>query len=232
MQRNTAARVKRDDIRFLRGQIITDLDQADLPETDFHFLCPAFTGLPAETAPQLAVLPIRNINQALLDHIKGQTHRGVGRLYAGVFAVDPLQRTNVILGKLRKSGITGVANFPTISVFTDAFSNIISKLGLGFRRELSFISDAVSEGFTATGCVMTSQQGEMMLDAGASMVVFHYGVGASDNNGTAVASKDLIELRQLTKRRNVPLILLGTSVSGTFQQIAHEWCDGILRGHD
>src|SRR3954470_7660771 len=58
---------------------------------------------------------------------------------AGVNGVDPLRDMRLFLEDLRRIGISGVHNFPTVGWFDGEFGRTLEETGLGYEHELTML---------------------------------------------------------------------------------------------
>src|SRR5947207_10273362 len=61
---------------------------------------------------------------------------------AGVNGVDPLRDMRRFLAELRRIGISGVHNFPTVAWFDGDFRRMLEATGLGYGHELDMLKTA------------------------------------------------------------------------------------------
>jgi predicted TIM-barrel enzyme len=129
-------------------------------------------GLPAGRASALALLPIHDANGRLFQVLEGRRDLPQS-ICAGVFAVDPFQSVGDVWRRLRNAGLVEVANWPSVGLYGVPLTEELTSKGLGYEREIRFVTQASLEGFRVTATVFDRSQAESMLAAGARRLRFH-----------------------------------------------------------
>jgi hypothetical protein len=137
-------------------------------------LCPFLAALDPATAFWLGALAWHDANASLLAAI-GTPARVSQPVYAGVFCVDPFRRDGDLFAALRRAGIGGIINLPTVSVIDGDLSNILGSFALGIQREIDFLRRAREAGFNIAACVGTTEAADHAVAAGADFLIAHGG---------------------------------------------------------
>ena len=137
-------------------------------------LCPFLGGLDVSVAFWIGGLAWHDANAELLGAIGAPAPRR-HRVYAGVFCVDPFRRDDDVFSALRRAGIEGVVNLPTVSVIDGELGGILGSFNLGIDRELAFLRRAREAGFRIAGCVATVEAADQLVASGADFIIAHGG---------------------------------------------------------
>lgn len=108
---------------------------------------------------------------------------------AGVNGVDPLRDMRRFLEELRRIGISGVHNFPTVAWFDGEFRRTLEATGLGYGHELSMLKIARELDMLAIGYAFNEDDTRrLMEEAAPDIFIFHAGITAGGSTGDANAS--------------------------------------------
>jgi predicted TIM-barrel enzyme len=137
-------------VRFVEALADCNGDEA---RDDVIVLCPWLKGLPAETGPWIAALPIHDVN----DFVDSDERLDVGAgrrppIYVGLFALDRFRSSARLLTQLRKKGIERIVNLPSVSFFDGRSTSILDSLDLGYEKEVAFLREAKLMGFRVALC--------------------------------------------------------------------------------
>jgi predicted TIM-barrel enzyme len=140
------------------------------------------------------LLPIGRNNQMVLDYAPSVACRVQETpLIAGFCAQDPATIWPLLFEQIKKMGISGVQNFPTVGL-VDADSHYrrnLEESGLGFDREVEMLSLAREMDFLTIGYCFTPEEVVKIAKAGVDIVAVH--VGATSGGFTGVKSVVSIE---------------------------------------
>src|SRR5262245_25143032 len=90
----------------------------------------------------------------------------------GVNGVDPLRDMRLFLEELRRIGVSGVHNFPTVGWFSGEFRETLEGTGLGFEHELNMLNTARELDLLTVGYAFNSQDTErLMRDAAPDIYI-------------------------------------------------------------
>lgn len=172
-------------LRLVRS-LATPADDA----ADVWLLCPWLPALPPGPEFWFAALAWHDSNGDLLAALDGPAPPG-RRIYAGVFCVDPFRRREDILQALRRVGVEGVVNLPSIGFIDGEVGSLLAGFSLGLEREVGFLRSAREAGFRVAGCAATLDVARSMVAAGAELILAHGGppLPGSADPGQAVANR-------------------------------------------
>ncbi len=138
--------------------------------------------------------PIGRNNQMVLDYAPTVIPRVENALLvAGFCAQDPVTLWELLFEQVKKMGISGIQNFPTVGLI-DADSHYRQNLeesNLGFDREVEMLKLAREMDFLTVGYCFTSEEVEMIAKASVDIIAVH--VGATSGGLTGVKSVVTIE---------------------------------------
>jgi predicted TIM-barrel enzyme len=117
---------------------------------------------------------------------------------AGVCGTDPFRLMDVFLDELKRTGFSGVQNFPTVGLFDGTFRRNLEETGMGFDLEVEMIRLAREREMLTAPYVFTVEEAEAMAGAGADLIVPHMGLttGGAIGAGTARTLDDCVQLIQ------------------------------------
>lgn len=154
------------------------------PEVDpgeRQIFVPALAGFPASLRELMGVLPVCDVNASLVAALtEGPAPR---HLVAGLFAVDPFLDTREMAARLRRAGLSAVANYPTIQAFDGATGEGLSAVGYHARAELLRLTEFAALGFEALAYVASADAAEEALGLGLPCLVLHPGPGSALSEG-------------------------------------------------
>jgi predicted TIM-barrel enzyme len=105
---------------------------------------------------------------------------------AGVCGTHPHYNDYFLL-RLKKMGIVGIQNFPTVGLIDGKFRQNLEETGMGFDKEVAMIKRAHELGFLTTPYVFSVKEAEQMTRAGADLLVAHLGLTVGGENGGKTA---------------------------------------------
>ena len=111
---------------------------------------------------------------------------------AGVNGTDPFRDMDVFLPELKRLGFSGVQNFPTVGLIDGIFRANLEETGMSYRLEVEMVRKAAALDLLTTPYVFNEDEARMMAEAGADVVVCHFGLttGGTIGAGTALALGD------------------------------------------
>ena len=108
---------------------------------------------------------------------------------AGVNGVDPLRDMRRFLEDLRRIGVCGVHNFPTVAWFDGEFRRTLEATGLGYEHELAMLRIARDLDMLTIGYAFNAADTErLMQEAAPDIYIFHAGITAGGATGDAAGS--------------------------------------------
>ena len=111
---------------------------------------------------------------------------------AGVCGTDPFRLMPRFLDEVKAAGFAGVQNFPTVGLIDGTFRAGLEETGMGYGLEVEMIRLASERDLLTTPYVFGEADAAAMAEAGADIIVCHFGLttGGSIGARTAVALQD------------------------------------------
>jgi predicted TIM-barrel enzyme len=106
---------------------------------------------------------------------------------AGVNATDPFIMIDVFLEDIKRIGFSGVQNFPTIGIIDGNFRQSLEETGMPYSMEVDMIAKARKLDLLTTPYVFSKNETLAMTNAGADIIVAHFGVTTGGSIGAATA---------------------------------------------
>jgi predicted TIM-barrel enzyme len=106
---------------------------------------------------------------------------------AGVCGTDPFRQMPVFLRQVKEIGFSGVQNFPTVGLCDGMFRQNLEETGMGYGLEVDMIRTAREMDLFTTPYAFTPEEGRMMAEAGADVVVAHMGLTTKGAIGATTA---------------------------------------------
>ena len=162
------------------GRIVAEPDAIE--DHGLAIFCPHFAGLDPALADLTAVLPTMGINERLIRSLPASAAPVVGERFAGILAVDPFVTGRALFRALRRRGLGGVVNLPTVAFAEGEFRRALEAGGLDHAREIEMLAAAREEGLDAMAVVFSVNQALRAQDAGIGRVVLHPGLIGGDED--------------------------------------------------
>ncbi|KAF3180083.1 hypothetical protein TWF225_001872 [Orbilia oligospora] len=146
------------------------------------------------------LMPYGDANAIVCDmgHSKAQTVLPQIKLLpviAGVCATDPFRDLSVFLPHLRSLGFVGIQNFPTVRLIDGNFRQALEETGMSYDKEVEMIALAHYLDFLTIPYVFTVEQAVDMTNAGADVIVVHFGL----TNQGSIGAKNAISIDDAAK---------------------------------
>ena len=106
---------------------------------------------------------------------------------AGVNATDPFIDIERFLQQIKDTGFAGVQNFPTIGLIDGQFRLNLEETGISYASEVEMIRLAVGMDLLTTPYIFNQQEAEQMAEAGADIIVIHFGLTTGGSIGASTA---------------------------------------------
>jgi predicted TIM-barrel enzyme len=141
-------------------------------------VCPWLAGLPPEQGLWLSALPIHDAN-SFVDRAEDFAVPAPlrARCYFGIFALDRLRSSELLLESLRRKGITRLVNLPSVSFFDGASARTLDALDFKPATEIAFLLQAKRMGFGVGLCVRTGVEIGAEDAASFDFLMSHRGPG-------------------------------------------------------
>jgi predicted TIM-barrel enzyme len=137
------------------------------------------------------MLPIADANELVYQTARREVLPQVREapVIAGVNGVDPLRDMRLFLEDLRRIGISGVHNFPTVGWFDGEFRRTLEETGLGYGHELAMLMTARELDLLTIGYAFNAEDTErLMREAAPDVFIFHAGITRGGTTGYAGGS--------------------------------------------
>ncbi|MDD7971642.1 phosphoenolpyruvate hydrolase family protein [Roseinatronobacter alkalisoli] len=194
-----------------------------------QIFAPWLAELPVAQRDLLALLPVLDVNGAICTALNGGQAARPG-VTAALLCVDPFLRVRDMAALLKAAGIGGVTNFPTVQVIDGVAALGFDSADLGAHREARMLARFAEEGLAVTGFATTAQNGQRLLDHGATALVVHPGPPSVDWRNRAIAARHAADtLQTLRPLCNVPLRLFCPDAYGAELDPARALADGLVR---
>lgn len=113
--------------------------------------------------------------------------RGVPTV-AGVFAQDPFKNMDMVLEHLKRLGVDGIQNSPTLGMMKPAMAKNLEAGMMGLSMEYDLIRRAHDMGFFTAPIVHSTEQVDAFIAAGADLIVATAGITVGPEDGAPVPS--------------------------------------------
>lgn len=128
-------------------------------------------------------LVLRTAEREVLPQVKSTP------VIAGVNGVDPLRDMPRFLEELRRIGISGVHNFPTVAWFDGKFRRSLEATGLGYEHEIRMLNLARDLDMLTVGYAFNAEDTKrLMKEAAPDIFIFHAGITGGGTTGDADAA--------------------------------------------
>jgi predicted TIM-barrel enzyme len=107
---------------------------------------------------------------------------------AGVNGTDPFCDFDSLLDRLKKMRFAGIQNFPTVCVIDGNFRKTLEDTGMGYALEVELIKLAHQKDLLTTPYVFSEQEAIAMSEAGADLLVAHFGTTIGGAIGATAAT--------------------------------------------
>ena len=190
------------------------------------------------------MLPITDANELVFKMAQQEVLPQVQStpVIAGVNGVDPLRDMQLFLEDLRRIGISGVHNFPTVAWFDGQFRRTLEATGLGYEHEIRMLQTARELDMLTIGYAFNEEDTRrLMNDASPDIYIFHAGITAGGATGdagavslaeTAARSQHHFDVARAIKPDVILLAHGAAIVDPTDAQymVEHTICQGVQLG--
>src|SRR5713226_6914993 len=125
------------------------------------------------------MLPIADANELVYQTARCKVLPQVKEVpvVVGVNGVDPLRDMRLFLEDLRRIGVSGVHNFPTVGWFDGEFRRTLEGTGLGYAHELTMLRMARELDLLTIGVAFNAEDTERLIrEAAPDVFIFHAGI--------------------------------------------------------
>jgi predicted TIM-barrel enzyme len=161
---------------------------------------------------------------------------------AGLNGVDVLRDMRLFLEDCRRTGFSGVHNFPTVAWFDGEFRKTLEKTGLGYQHEIEMLKLARALDMLTIGYAFNEADAErLMREAAPDIFIFHAGItrGGSTGYGESQSLADMASRSQahynLARKIKPDVILLAhgaalVNPADAQYMLDHTDCHGVQLG--
>lgn len=142
---------------------------------------PWLRALPRGNPDLLSLLPVADLNAAALGHLDSPASiSDRGGVFAALAMVDPFLRPRDAATRLRRAGISGVANFPTMQIVDGETARAFEGAGARTTREIEMLEAFAAEGLRTIAFACGADGAQAAARTRPTMMVLHPGVALSD----------------------------------------------------
>lgn len=116
---------------------------------------------------------------------------------AGINATDPFCIMDSFLDELTSMGFAGIQNFPTVGIIDGRFRTELEATGMGYDLEVEAIAKAHERNLFTTPYVFSSDNAVQMAQAGADVIVTHFGLTKGGSIGAQDSAPEIEECASL-----------------------------------
>jgi predicted TIM-barrel enzyme len=136
---------------------------------------PALAPFPVTSWPLVALLPVLDINGALVAALAaGRPFRNAAPV-AGIFACDPFLRLSDLATTLRAAGISQVVNYPTVQIFEGETAAALAAVNYRAEAEFRLLQRLAGLGFAPIACATSRPEVDLALGHGLRRILLHPG---------------------------------------------------------
>jgi predicted TIM-barrel enzyme len=115
-----------------------------------------------------ALLPLGDANALSLQSAKERIPKaGTTPVIAGVCATDPLRLMDKFLLELKRAGVAGVQNAPSVGLIDGGFRTSLEEAKLGYAKEVELMRLATKLDLLTLALVFTAADARAMAEAGS-----------------------------------------------------------------
>jgi transcriptional regulator with PAS, ATPase and Fis domain len=125
-----------------------------------------------------ALMPYASANElswdAAVHHVMPRVTRTP--VFIGTCAQDPSLDLDAYLERVKRHGISGVTNFPSVGFYDGAFRAAIEESGLGFDREVEMLTRSKAAGLLTIGFCLDAAAARLFAQAGVDVLCLNLGM--------------------------------------------------------
>lgn len=137
---------------------------------------PALAPFATRVWPLVSLLPVLDINGALVDALAGRRPFRVAPPVAGVFACDPFLRPSDLAAVLASAGVRHAVNVPTVQVLDGDTAAVLGSVGYRAEAEFRLLLRLAECGVEPIACATSSASVELALRLGLRRILLHPGL--------------------------------------------------------
>lgn len=137
---------------------------------------PALAPFPTAAWPLVGLLPVLDINGALLAALAGRGTFRTAPPVAGIFACDPFLRAADLSAALAGAGIRQAVNYPTVQLFDGETAAALGSVGYRAEAEFRLLLRLADRGIAPIACVTSRAAADAALGLGLRRLLLHPGL--------------------------------------------------------
>ncbi len=147
------------------------------PQARAHSIyLPALAAFPQASWPLVGLLPVLDINGALIAALAGRRPFRAAPPVAGVFACDPFLRPADMAAALLGAGIREAVNLPSVQFFDGETAAVLGSVGYRAEAEFRLLLRLQELGVAAMACVTSRAAASLALGMGLRRILLHPGL--------------------------------------------------------
>lgn len=202
--------------------------ESGLAEGDV-LLAPFMAEIPPAHRELVGVLPVSDVNAAMLDVLRAGPPALQGRrTIAGLMLVDPFLRLRDVTLALSSAGVAAVANYPTVQLIDGETARVFDSAGAGVAREIAVLASFREAGFETVAFAASLDSARAMLRHGPSRLVLHPGLALADWRERAASSLAIAHMIPILRDQgDTPLLVYRPHGFGHELDQAEALADGL-----
>ena len=112
---------------------------------------------------------------------------------AGVNATDPFLILDKFFDEITSMGFAGIQNFPTVGIIDGRFRRELEATGMAYDMEVDAVAKARERDLLTTPYVFSADNAAAMAQAGADVIVTHFGLTTGGSIGADDTAPDIEE---------------------------------------
>jgi predicted TIM-barrel enzyme len=108
---------------------------------------------------------------------------------AGVNGTDPFCNFDKFIDDIKAEGFSGIQNFPTVGLIDGTFRANLEETGMSYSLEVDLVRMARQKDMLTTPYIFNADEARMMAEAGADIIVCHFGLTTGGSIGAETALK-------------------------------------------
>jgi predicted TIM-barrel enzyme len=122
--------------------------------------------------------PVSDANGLMFEYASREIMPVVKQMpvIAGVNANDPTRQTPLFLEDLKRIGIVGINNFPTVGLIDGNFRNVLEQTGISYENEILMLKTAKEMGMVTAAYAFNREETERVIKGSMpDIFIFHAG---------------------------------------------------------
>lgn len=142
---------------------------------------PALAPFPKASWPVMGLLPVLDINGALIEVLARRHPFRSAPPLAGIFACDPFLRPADMASALLRAGIRQAVNLPTVQIFDGETAAVLASVGYRAEAEFRILLRMAELGVEPVACATSRAAVDLALGLGLRRILLHPGLTAPED---------------------------------------------------